>query len=321
MIPFSTLWLYPTPTECRYRPVERRDLRLLAIPAEDFSALTHHYAEISKGSLLRYRIDGRPCRVQTVKTVDGVHFVLRAMTKDIPPLDTLGVPASILNYLLAPKFKGLVLIAGPQGSGKTTLAGALVRERIHRFGGAAQVIEDPPELDLDGVYECGIIQQIDARGGGAEAGVVGFDNAAWLANDALRSDTDILFFGEVRFPREAEIVVSKAAIDALVITTIHASGVNTAVERLVSLSTERWGGSERAAGMVASALSMILHLDLSTQPVMGGKETKVLRIKPLIVVGDSAHGIRAAIQAQRYTELQSTSRLQIAQITNRRNSI
>ena len=153
----------------------------------------------------------------------------------------------------------------------------------------------------------------------ASTGVTGFVRAAWLANDALRSDTDIIFFGEVRFSQEAEIVVNKAPADALVITTIHASGVDTAVERLVLLSNEKSGGAEAAAKMVASALSIVLHLDLSTQPVRGGNSTKVLRIRPLIVNGDSAHGIRAAIRDRRFSELTSTSKLQIAQLTNRRS--
>ena len=319
MIRFSTLWLHPTPSGCRYRPIEPDNRQLCPLPERDYPEATHHYAEISKGNLLRYRIDERPCRVQVVRTLDSVHYVLRAMSRDIPPLEELGVPMSILHHLLAPGLKGLVLIAGPQASGKTTLAGAMVRERIHCIGGAAQVIEDPPELDLGGIYENGIIQQLDARGA-VDVGVPSFDRAAWLANDALRSDTDILFFGEVRFSQEAEIVVNKAPADALVITTIHASGVDTAVERLVLLSSEKLGGAEAASKAVASALSIVLHLNLSTQPVHGGHSTKVLRIRPLIVTGDSAHGIRAAIRDRRFSELNSTSKLQIAQLTNRRSA-
>lgn len=315
MIRFSTLWLHPRPSACRYRPIEPHDRRLLPLSESDYPDVTRYYAEISHGNLLRYRIDENPCRVQVVQTVDTVHYVLRAMTRNILPLSELGVPASIQKYLLAPDLKGLLLIAGPQNSGKTTLAGSLVRERIERYGGAAQVIEDPPELDLDGVYKNGIIQQLDARA--ADVGVHGFDGAAWLATDALRADTDILFLGEVRFAQEAHTVVEKSAIDALVVTTIHASGVHTAVERLVSLSSERWG-SEESANMIADALSMVLHLELSTQSVQGGESTKILRIKPLIVSGDSGHGIRSAIRARRFSELLSTSKIQIAQITNRR---
>jgi len=313
MIHFSTLWLYPSPSDCRYRPVEPGDRRLLPVPDEDMGRVTQMYAEISKEDLTRYRVDGRPCRVQVTHAVSGTCYILRAMSDNLPPLVDLGLATPIIREIMAPGLTGLVLIAGPQGSGKTTLAAAMVRERIKQYGGAAQVIEDPPELDLDGVHGAGVIQQIDVR---SVTDVPDNDRVAWLAADALRSDTDIIFLGEVRRPGEAETVVSQAAVGALVVTTIHALGVDTAVERLISLA----GGhmDNEAESMTASALAIVLHLDLSTQPVRGGESVKVLRVQPLIIRGQQEHGIRSAIRSKRYPELRSASQLQATQMTTGR---
>ncbi|MHB8564224.1 MAG: ATPase, T2SS/T4P/T4SS family [Acidiferrobacteraceae bacterium] len=308
---FSTLWLYDDPADCRYRPRETTDQILLPPPREIWSELRDLYVSLSAGQdRERVRFHDCPCRVQRVKSVgDRVSYILRALQGRILPLADLGVPRAVILRLLNPNLTKLILIAGRQGSGKTTLGGSLVRERVARYGGSAYVIEDPPELDLDAVLQHGVIQQVDVRS--APSSVPLRERLGWLAEDALRCSTDLIFLGEVRRDSDAGAVATMANVGSLVVTTIHGSDVASAVERFTNLASSYFGSD--AAPRVASSLAAVLHLSLNTVPVQGGEPIKRLMVRP-VFIDESNDGLKAQIRDRRFTALKQEEQVQTAKL-------
>ena len=303
--PWSTLWLYGDFALCRYRPREAQDLQLLPVPDGARETLQSLYATLAvQPDSSRIHFSGTPCRAQRVTTVDGIHYVLRVLPL-ARSLGDLGVPDVIAAELLQPRLDGLVLIAGKQGAGKTTLAGALVQARIQHYGGAAQVIEDPPEMAINGVMPHGLIQQIDIHSATA---VPANERLAWHTRNAVRSSTDMLFMGEVRGPSEAAAVVLQAGIGGPIITTIHAESVETAIERLMALAAHDMG-AEAAASQIAAHLAAVVHLTLSSRPVESSHRhsqppsllvlsTQLLRVRP------EDAGLRSAIERHETAQIQ-----------------
>ena len=86
--------------------------------------------------------------------VDGLWYRLRRLPSAPPRLEAMPspLPPRVAELLLSPRLLagGLVYVTGAAGSGKTTTASATVVSRLHRFGGVAYTIEDPPELPLNG---------------------------------------------------------------------------------------------------------------------------------------------------------------------------
>lgn len=156
-----------------------------------------------------------------------------------------------------------------------------MQERIRLFGGAAQVIEDPPEMAIQSTLDNGLIQQISVNS--APPHVPELDRLAWHTRNAVRSSTDILFLGEVRDPAEASAVVMQSGIGGPVITTIHADTIETSIARLIALAS-RDMGSAGAASQVAAHLAAVLHLTLSARPVEVSARRGAATAAPLLVL-------------------------------------
>lgn len=301
---FSSMWLYADPKECRFRPPEPHDIELLSFKEADYDALSKLYFDIMDSHVSRYYIREIPCRIQRIQTISGISFVVRALKVSPRPLIELGMPRGVRDILMREKkIEGLILFCGAQRSGKTTMAGSLVLERIKTYGGAAQILEDPPEMDLDGFYNGGVIQQIDVQAAGFEFDVE--DRLPSLAADAMRADTDILFFGEVRRAKEARVVIDMAGNGATVITTIHSSNLGMAIERLIGLAEPPSGDSDKAAAMVANALFAVIYLRLVSKDIRindGIKKQQILSVQPCFFIGKEADGMRGVIRKQQYAQ-------------------
>lgn len=309
--------------DCRYRPRSPIDLRLLPVPEEDYPALADLYQRLHDlPDQARIAAGGQAwCRSQRTMTVDGPSYVL-ALLPRVRTLAELGVPTVVQKTLLAPDLRGLVLIAGRQGAGKTTMAGATVQERIRRHGGSARVIEDPPEMEIHEVLPYGLIQQIDAAR--APADVPPRERMAWFARSSVRSRADLLFLGEVRDASEASAVVLQSGIGGPVLTTIHADTVETAIDRLIALAS-RDMGVEGAAAHVAAHLAVVLHLTLSSRrienhprppaalpPGSGDGELMVLSVR-MLSVAPNDRALRSAVKRRDGAVLRQATEAQSAQ--------
>ncbi|TWO71426.1 type II secretion system protein E [Caenimonas sedimenti] len=196
----------------------------VASSSKDF--LIHHSAS---QTFFRGRLDER--------AVDGKWYRLRVISDEPPKLEKLAfpMPGVYVDQLLDASYSkgGLIVILGQAGSGKTHTASATVVSRLHKFGGMAFTVEDPPELPLNGWHGEGYCTQ---------ASVAGDDGRDWVESmrGALRSQpvgTDLMMYlGELRDAAAAQMALRAATNGFLVICTSFASDIISGLEAVLNLA-------------------------------------------------------------------------------------
>lgn len=168
-------------------------------------------------------------RVATYPTVTGEKAVLRLFnTRAVRSLNELGFPSEARSQLevFLRQTAGMLLLAGPAGSGKTTTIYACL-QRLAKPGGRHIItIEDPAEQIVPGIMQTEVNE---ARG-------LGFARAA---RHLLRQDPQVLVIGEIRDEETADIAVRAALTGHLIISTLHAGSCRGVFERLFTLCTDR----------------------------------------------------------------------------------
>lgn len=232
-------------------------------------------------------------RVSTIASLSEVVFVLRRFPDDVPDLEKLGIHPMQVQAMLDRNLSGLVVIAGSFGQGKTTTASALVRSRLSTFGGIAVTIEDPPEMPLEGRHGKGVCFQTQTEQGG-------FGHAC---RQAARWSPSIIFIGEVR-DSEAAIEAMKASVNGrLVICTMHADRVISAIERLYALATSSGTNPDDVASLLANGLAGVVHQRLEGDP-------KRIMTEFMWMFGMDNHGARQLIRTRKFEQLGSEITLQ-----------
>ena len=183
-------------------------------------------------------------RVSTLPTPHGEKVVIRVMDKarERNRLDGLGLPAPLLNHVktLLQHRKGLILVTGPTGSGKTSLLYAMLGE-LHRTGTNIITVEDPIEYEFEGITQT----QINEKAG------LTFPS---ILRSILRQDPNVVMVGEIRDQQTAEIAFRAAQTGQLVLSTLHTNGAAAAVMRLEDLGIERYMISSTVLGIFAQRL-------------------------------------------------------------------
>ncbi len=179
---------------------------------------------------------------------------IRALPLQVPRVSTLGFSHPI--ELLAGLGRGLVMVCGPTGSGKTTTLAALVGEINRRDRRHIITIEDPIEFEHQ--HDKSLVEQ-------QELGVDVVDYPTAL-RAAVRQSPDVIVVGEMRDPATMRLAIAAAETGHLVLATLHATDSAAAVARVV----ESFGAEQGAVRQeVAMALSAILVQGL--MPRLDGK--------------------------------------------------
>jgi twitching motility protein PilT len=147
-----------------------------------------------------------------------------------PALDALGLPAGVVEALVAPR-AGLVVVCGPAGSGRTTTAAALVAHHV-AAGRHALTLEEPIELILGHGEGGGVVQQLEL---GPDALSLG--DAQDVARDLV---TEVVLLDRVDERPRLEAALTLAAQGRLVVTTLAALDATDAIARLLALGGEPW---------------------------------------------------------------------------------
>jgi type II secretory ATPase GspE/PulE/Tfp pilus assembly ATPase PilB-like protein len=183
-------------------------------------------------------------RVASQPSILGEVLALRLLPAKPLELDTqeLGMSQQMAESYarLLKKGHGLVLVAGPTGSGKTTTlyAGLSLLDPV---SSNIMTLEDPVEYRLPEIIQT----QVNYRGGLTfAAGLKGI----------LRQDPDVVLVGEIRDPETAAISVRAALTGHLVLATLHAMGAVSAVTRLLELGCAPYQVAPAIAGVVAQRL-------------------------------------------------------------------
>ena len=168
---------------------------------------------------------------------------IRALPLRIPKLADLHFTHEI--GLLSTVPRGLVLIAGPTGSGKTTTVAALVAEINARDARHIVTVEDP--IEYDHAHQRSVVEQI-------EIGVDAPDFPTALRS-ALRQAPDVIVVGEMRDPETMRIALAAAETGHLVFATVHATDVAAAVARIADgFPVERQNAVRQELAMALSAV-------------------------------------------------------------------
>jgi twitching motility protein PilT len=148
---------------------------------------------------------------------------IRALPSEIPTLAQLNLPQSLAE--LVKPTRGLVLICGPTGSGKTTTLAALVAELNRNDGRHVITIEDPVEYEHRNGQS--IIEQVE----------IGRDAPSFAAalRAALRQDPDVILVGEMRDLETVSTALTAAETGHLILATLHTSDVAQAIHRVVDV--------------------------------------------------------------------------------------
>jgi type IV pilus assembly protein PilB len=183
-------------------------------------------------------------RVSTLPVNGGEKAVVRILDSDAAPrsLDGLGMAPDDLVALrrLVARGEGVVLAAGPTGSGKSTTLFAALSE-LDRETRNVVTLEDPVEYRLPGASQI----QVDRRAG------LGFAEAL---RAVLRQDPDVVMVGEIRDRETAEIAMAAAVTGHLVLSTIHTTDAPGAVTRLLNMGVPPFLVAGGLAGVVAQRL-------------------------------------------------------------------
>ncbi len=235
-------------------------------------------------------------RVNVYRHHRGIGAALRAIPPQIPALDDLGLPAAVKSVLA--QRKGLALVTGPTGSGKSTTLAALV-DSINRSGkGHIITIEDPIEF-IHHYHQCVISQR--------EIGVHAPSFAEALRS-AVREDPDVIMVGELRDLESISLALTAAETGIQILATLHTKSAIGTISRIVNVFPEQ--RQELVRHMLADGLHMSISQQLVRRADQAGRvaATEVLINSPaaatLIRAGQS-HKLTNVIQSARRAGMQT----------------
>lgn len=166
-------------------------------------------------------LDRARFRVSVLRAKGTYGMVLRQIPNDFIPLDKIGIPDKIRDLLYRPR--GLILVTGPTGSGKSTTLASMINYINERRSGHIITIEDPIEY-YHAHKKCLVTQR--------EVGVdvTSFSDAI---RGALRQDPDVILVGEMRDLETIEAAISAAETGHLVFGTLHTNSAAKTIDRIV----------------------------------------------------------------------------------------
>ncbi len=167
--------------------------------------------------------EGIRCRVNIYRSRGSLVVALRLLSEEIPSLASLGLPPVMMEF---PTYrKGIVIITGVTGSGKSTTLASLLNEVNHTRPDHIITLEDPIEY-LYVPDKCSIDQR-----------AIGYDTASYAdgLRASLREDPDVILIGEMRDLDTIETALTAAETGHLVFATLHTSSAVDSIDRMVDV--------------------------------------------------------------------------------------
>ena len=165
-------------------------------------------------------------RVNTFKQRNSTGMVVRIINTTIPELDKLGVPDQLRKIIM--EKRGLVIVVGATGSGKSTTLAAMIGHRNKNQAGHIITIEDP--IEFVHPHQKSIVTQRE----------VGVDTENWeiALKNTLRQAPDVILIGEIRDRKTMEHAIEFAETGHLCLATLHANNANQALDRIINFFPE-----------------------------------------------------------------------------------
>lgn len=214
--------------------------------------------------------------------------VFRVIPSEIKPLESLGLPTSL--YALAALPRGLVLVTGPTGSGKSTTLASLIDKANRTRSGHIVTIEDPIEFTHS--HQSCVVNQRE----------LGQDthSFAQALKHVLRQDPDIILIGELRDLETISTALTAAETGHLVFATLHTQSAQDTVNRIIDVFPS--GQQSQIRAQLAATLKAVVCQSLAPAAEGGGRVpvVEVMFVDSAIATmirRENTHQIPSAIQA------------------------
>lgn len=214
-----------------------------------------------------------------------VAIVIRHISNKIPRIAELGLPRSLEKLVMLDR--GLILVVGAAGSGKSTTLASMLDYRNANRGGHIVCIEDPIEFLHE--HKLSIIDQRE----------VGLDTHSFreALRNVLRESPDVIMIGEIRDHESMQHALHYSETGHLVLATLHATNTVQAIERMVNLFPEE------SRKQVLSDISMNLAAIIGQRLVPGVDRKRVAAVELMLrtpyvvdlIARDELHEIRTAM--------------------------
>jgi twitching motility protein PilT len=189
-------------------------------------------------------LSGLRFRANFYKTINGPAAVLRRVESKIPDMDQFNLPQTL--YDIVDFHKGLVLVTGPTGSGKSTTLAAIVNEINKTRTSNIITVEDPVEF---------IHKDNRSIVSHREVGKQTQSFAAAL-KAALREDPDVILVGEMRDLETVSLALTAAETGHLVFGTLHTSGAPSTINRIIDVFPPEQ--QEQIRAQISTSLKMVV---------------------------------------------------------------
>ena len=190
--------------------------------------------------------------------------VIRYVSRDIPSFEALGLPPVLGEMALGKR--GLILVVGPTGSGKSTTLAAMIDHRNANLPGHILTVEDPIEYLFR--HKKSLVNQRD----------VGIDTLSWgeALKSAMRQAPDCILIGEIRDLETMQAAIAYALTGHLVLASLHANNTYHALNRIVNFYPLE------SRGLLFSDLSVALRAIVAQRLVRHVKGQRIPAVEILV---------------------------------------
>jgi len=229
--------------------VKVQDVNVTAQDLKDLISMNCNEAELERFETTHeldtsVTLSGLRFRANFYKTINGPACVCRRVESKIPEMDQFNLPQSL--YDIIDMHKGLVLVTGPTGSGKSTTLAAIVNEINKTRTSNIITVEDPVEFihkDNKSI--------ISHREVGKQT-----DSFAAALKAALREDPDVILVGEMRDLETISLALTAAETGHLVFGTLHTSGAPSTINRIIDVFPPEQ--QEQIRAQISTSLKMVV---------------------------------------------------------------
>jgi twitching motility protein PilT len=223
-------------------PVTAQDLKdLIAMNCNEKEVLKFEKTHELDSAVM---LSGLRFRANFYKTMNGPAAVLRRVESKIPDMDQFNLPQAL--YDIVDMHKGLVLVTGPTGSGKSTTLAAIVNEINKTRTANIITVEDPVEFIHKDVQSIVSHREIGKQ----------TESFASALKAALREDPDVIMVGEMRDLETVGLALTAAETGHLVFGTLHTSGAPETINRIIDVFPPEQQSQIRA--QISTSLKMVV---------------------------------------------------------------